>query len=1134
VTVAAPAPEAARTEPRRSPYQGLLPYTEADADWFFGRETWSEIVVDNMLAHRLTVLYGASGVGKSSLINAGVVKQLREDARRNVDEKSVPQLAVVTFSSWSTTDVVGALKEAIRDAVERVAPELVRNPPAGSLVDVLAEWSERIHGPLLVILDQFEEYFLYHPRDAGPGSFYDELSAALRRRDTPATFLLSIREDALAQLDRFEGRVAGLLDNLLRIDHLDSNAAREAIERPIELWNKVEAAPGQHVQIEHALVDEVLKQVETGKVLVGAAGAGVAASDDSARPRIEAPYLQLVLSRLWGEEQSAGSRVLRLDTLAKLGGAQRIVRTHLDATMSTFPKRQQDIAAQAFRYLVTPSGTKIAHGPTDLAELTEVPKERLEPVLSRLAAREVFILRPAGDDKYEIYHDALAGPILDWRARWEEQKRRRRWRLRAAFAGAALIALAALAVAAVSFVDARHQRDLARSRELAAVTASAAQAQLGSDPHESLRLAVQAADAASIDIAEAVLRVALAEDRLLAVLPPTGFEPPRGPVETASFSPDGRLVVTAGDAGAVRIWKFRTIGDSIALGTESKAPARSAGFDRDGTHVVAAGTDGTARIWNVRTRRSVILGNKSIDPVSSAAFSSDGTLVVTTKGWTARVWRSPGGPSIASLIGFAPGWQTSSFSPDGARVVLAGDRGASLWTFRGGPLRELQQDSSPAEASVRPARRLLDSGVHSAVFNPDGTRVVTASDDGRARIFDVRTGNLLRVLGHGAPIYSAAFNPKGTLVVTAGRDGAARVFRAGNGLSLSALRGHTAPIRRAAFSPDGKLIVTASDDGTARVFDVVAEQSLAVLRGHAGRLRTVAFSPDGKLIVTGGDDGTARVWRSPLGRPVNTRPVGAALIGKTVSPDGKLVATAGQNGKVRIANARTGELIAAMGGGETLRGIAFSPDSELVVTASKEGTALVWDIGSRELVFHTPGAGGPPLRNVSFSPDGTLVVTAGDDGRARVWDYRNSSAVPTDLTGHGGRVYSAVFSPDSKLVVTASHDGTARVWSLRTGQSVALLRGHVGPVLGAAFSPDGTLVVTSGGDKTARVFDALTGQSLAILLGASGRVIGALFAPDGKRIVTTSADGEVRTYLCDVCGSLEELRARAREQLAHG
>ena len=184
-----------------------MPYGEADAEWFFGRREWTEIIVDNLRAYRISILYGASGVGKSSVLNAGVIRGLRTLAASNLAATGTPQLVVVPFAAWSSDEPVAALQEAIREAVEMTAPALAHRPPTGRLADVCVEWGNRISGPLLVVLDQFEEYFLYHRGDRGPGSLDEELSVALRRRSTPANFVLSIREDALAQLDRFEGRV---------------------------------------------------------------------------------------------------------------------------------------------------------------------------------------------------------------------------------------------------------------------------------------------------------------------------------------------------------------------------------------------------------------------------------------------------------------------------------------------------------------------------------------------------------------------------------------------------------------------------------------------------------------------------------------------------------------------------------------------------------------------------------------------------------------------------------------------------------------------------------------------------------------------------------------------------------------
>ena len=248
---------------------------------------------------------------------------------------------------------------------------------------------------LLIILDQFEEYFLYHPQEDGEGTFAVEFPRAVNRPDLRVSFLISIREDALAKLDRFKGRIPNLFDNYLRIEHLDREAARAAIEKPIEQYNRLRATDRQKVSIEPALVEAVLDQVKTGQVILGEAGRG----DWSGPARlteeqIETPYLQLVMTRLWDEEMRAGSHILRLETLNRLGGAEHIVETHLDEAMSTLPADEQDIAARVFHYLVTPSGTKIAHTTPDLAEYAELPETQLTPVLEKLSGGGDRILRP--------------------------------------------------------------------------------------------------------------------------------------------------------------------------------------------------------------------------------------------------------------------------------------------------------------------------------------------------------------------------------------------------------------------------------------------------------------------------------------------------------------------------------------------------------------------------------------------------------------------------------------------------------------------------------------------------------------------------------------------------------------------
>lgn len=394
------------------PYKGLDHYEEQDAPFFFGREVERDLVVANLLAAPLTLLYGQSGVGKSSLLHAGVVPRLRE----------APDLAVVTFRSWGGDPVAG-LSAAICAAagVEPSAGEF-------ALADTIAACTKRLGRDLVVILDQFEEYFVYHPREDADGTFAVEFPRMVNRRELPASFLVSLREDALARLDRFKGRIPNLFGNYLRVDRLDRKAGRDAIVRPLEEYERLVAESGR-VAVEPHLVEAVLDQVRVGNVQLGQTGAGVIEATTARESRIEAPYLQLVLTRLWEEENAVGSHVLRLETLDRLGGAERIVPEHLDAAMAKLPRTERDLAARVFHFLVTPSGTKIAHRASDLAEYAGVPASEVGPLLDRLGGQQARILRGTGDGRYEIYHDVLAVAILDWRAR-HLQAIREAWRRR--------------------------------------------------------------------------------------------------------------------------------------------------------------------------------------------------------------------------------------------------------------------------------------------------------------------------------------------------------------------------------------------------------------------------------------------------------------------------------------------------------------------------------------------------------------------------------------------------------------------------------------------------------------------------------------------------------------------------------
>jgi hypothetical protein len=468
------------TELPISPYKGLANYTEQDAALFFGRDREREVIIANLKARQLTVLYGESGVGKSSLLHAGVMSDLLETARRNVDLHGTPEHLPVILSAWSDDPVAGLIAKIRRAVDESVA--MPGEPPEPTSLAAVINWSAAAaDAQLLIILDQFEEYFLYHAVEDGPGTFATEFPRILNTPGIQANLLVSVREDALAKLDRFKRHVPRLFDSSLRIDHLDAAAAREAIERPVDRYNEL-AGPENRVELDTRLADAVIEQVRSGRVVLEQTGQGTFERGD--RPgvqadRIETPYLQLVMTRLWEVEEARGSRTLRIKTLSELGGAQEIVRTHLDAALGDLDPRERDTAAALFHQLVTPSGTKIAHAVRDLAEYAHRPEPEVRELLEKLARPEVRIHRPVppppgeeGQTRFEIFHDVLAQSVLAWRVRHTAAQRieQQRQMARAAarrrllrFVG--VVAAIGFAAVAVLAIIALEQRETARDQE---------------------------------------------------------------------------------------------------------------------------------------------------------------------------------------------------------------------------------------------------------------------------------------------------------------------------------------------------------------------------------------------------------------------------------------------------------------------------------------------------------------------------------------------------------------------------------------------------------------------------------------------------------------------------------------------
>ncbi len=1133
------------SKPPDSPYKGLDAFadSERDALLFFGREREREAIVANLLANKLTILYGQSGVGKSSLLRAGVAQALRR----------LDSGAVVIHDSWAD-DPVAALTASIAEATPSLGP-------TAGLADTAAA-AAQASGELFLLLDQFEEYFLYHGT-AGPLS--SELPDLLQRPGLRASVLVALRDDALFELDAFTGRIPGLFANMLGLDRLDRGSARDAIIGPLSRYNEL---AGSEYRAEPELVEAVLDEVAAGRVDFS----GTSETEHSDE-HVEAPFLQLVLERLWLEEQAEGSHDLRLATLRRLGGAEPIVREHVQGALERLTAPAQAGAARVVRQLVTSSGTKIAHTAADLAEYAEIDPVELQLLLERLVRERIVRgVDGAGDrtTRYEIFHDVLAAPVLGWRVGYELERERRaarqqRRRLRAIIA-ASLVALAVVAAIALFALiqrsDARTQARNAHARELAAD----ALAGITTDPASSLGLALHAAKLAPGSQTENVLRsslLALREEHRISL---------GGNVVAASFSRRRDHLLVASSDGRLGLYNA----DGTRLRALPRQPALTrVAWSPDGQLFATGDTEGTVTIWRAVDGRPLRV-IRTPAPITALAFAQR-TLLFGSGGHLRLL---PDVHAPVRTIRIEGAVVTAAISANAMRIAFAAERNGTIST-------------KLFDTKTRRVRFTLpERGIDSLTFNADGRLLVTGSSDKTARLWNTATGHLVHVLPMRGKVLSEKFSADQASLVTASTDGTAAIWNVRTGERDLLLVGATGAAEDAAFSPDGTEVAVAFADRSARLYSTQDGRLLTPLAGHRDAVTSVDFDPEGIVLATGSADGTARLWQAePTGQlttidqqrePVeatfaNTQVLSVSgRIARILSTSGQLIdqlqmrnpirAVATHQRSVALADARGNLELAAAGSrtriiaGLHTTTLAYAANGDLIA-GSSNGTIRIWSPGSstptliptKEPVAEI--AAGSDLfaaRDARgtvrlYSLDGREVVSIAahaqhvaitQNGRAiattqareaDIWDAQTGK-LQHRLTGHRSLVTDAEFSPDGRLLVTASDDHDGRIWNTDTGQLLHVLRGHFFPVHSASFSPNGRWIVTAS-QFSGGLWDADSGQLILFLQGHTKPLTSASFSADGEWIITGSDDGTAGIFRCDVCRDLPGLEATASARL---
>ncbi len=1086
-----------------NPFKGLEAFQQTDASFFFGREQ----LVKKALAvlkpgrpKRFLAVVGASGSGKSSLVRAGVIPQLRSGAFPGSETWRV---AIFTPGEHPAQALATRLAPFFGDEVDANTLMNVLNTGQNGLSEIATQilTGSPESARLLLVVDQFEEAFT-RATEAHTQQFIDLLRAAAIDPTGRVVILITLRADFFDRLDRF-ALFAELFegDHLLIVTEMTPANLLRAITGP---------ADAVGLLYDDGLPDRILEDVR--------------------RQPGSLPLLQYALKELYTKRDG---RRLTNAAYDQIGGVAQALARHAEGIYRKLNGSQQDIVRRVLLRLVEISesgeATRRRVARQDLTFVgasTQTVSEVIELLTSPesrllVASREI---RANADNTaeaniwIEVGHEAL---IREW-------DRLKGW-------------------ISDDFDNLRMGADLLRSASewqvakrdraylLTGTRLSRAEEWLG---HADASALQRDYVRASVDERERQEDVAEQQARRELSLQKSNADRLRGFVVLLVLA----LFVTAGLV--VFAFQQRDLANQNALRAEENARIA------DENRAEAVRNLGQANSFALAALADRALGDGENDLAIALAVES--SLIVSPPPPQSRL--------TLAAVAFAPGTRRSfnpqgatleaaDLSEDGAFAVSVGET-ISYWRVSDGALIK-DMPTTLSDGTSLPSR------FSAVAFSPDGQRIVVGAFNGVLAIWtpatDEITGFSLR--GHILEIKSIAFDSTGQRIVTAANDGNVIIWDSAGNL-ITAIDAHATNANGAQFWPvDESIVVSAGQDGKIMLWDATSGINLRTITTDTAHF-SLDLSLDGRLALTGGRGAIASLWEisdglptgmsstepiteqegsgsgisEPAARPVMSFANGHAtdtnIEAVAINPDATLVATAGADGLVIIWDVLLGGTQVRrfdVPGDPGLIDLAFSADGRRLLsggTSETDGAILrLWDIVDASAVRDYVAHSSRPV--ITMLPGDALAISGGQvlnaageqDNVLRLWDLA-SGRIIQEMTGHEGSINALDVTSDGKRVVSASLDRSVRVWTLDTGQG-ELVGEHTGSVTAVLWLPDDRTAVSAGRDGQIRVWDT---QQLSLIRRFSppdGRnpVIQAMaLSVDGNTLYTGGAEGRVRVW----------------------
>jgi WD40 repeat protein/tetratricopeptide (TPR) repeat protein len=1129
----------------QNPWPGLRAFTEEEHEFFFGRKREAGELLSLVKRGSVVVLYGQSGVGKTSILQAGLFPALKQldflPIRLRLDH----------------SDNAPPLPQQIKTALLAGLDRAQVAGPRPRMQDTLWAYFHRLDTDLwgpqnrlltpVIVFDQFEEVFTLGQKNEVAASRVAELAAQLEsviehrppvavRQQLDANpdealaydlqrkavkFVFSLREDFLPHLVSWHAQMPSLFQCRFRLERMTGGEALDVVLQ----------AGGDIVErtVARDIVDFVstsqrrrtnrpveLREVEPALLSV--------VCDELNRRRLDRGQARITADLLTGEREG----IIEDFYERAFDGVLAQVRDWVeDKLLTTSGYRQRAALEDAmkaglstadFDHLVD---QRILHREeTDEVVWLEITHD----LLSDPAGHSRGVRQQRRDAQAAINREMETKRRLEEAAQREQEARRKLRQSRIMAAVFAVLLLLVLGGAAYAWLM-RQAAVAAVKSAIAAENSARTAAGRAQEAENQMRFqtAQDLFSSGNSPTALAYLARVLRKnpgnrwvaERILCALTHRSFslpasEPlhPGGFVSQTVLSPDGQFVAMVSELTNTWIYGART-GQVIAGPLKHEDPVASVQFSPEGSSVVTATQNGTARLWDAHTGQPRTGPLQHVDPDQPAwmrritlylGFSFDGEQVCIAARHTATLWNARTGLLVSGPTKYADsvvaihfslsGWRLLTFSPS-EQVRIWDASGRLLFRFGSGP-------SFPE-----------------AEFSSDGTLVTTWGKE--AKVWDVTTGKLLSQIGKiSGGIKTCCFGPDCHRMATVSWDGTARIWNAHTGTPLSdPIRQH-ASISALNFNPNGDALVAACDDGTARLLNTQSGQPLAepipCLTGRG----TPRFSPDGQQILTT-TSGGAQMWDVRHGQALSRLldlPARKGSHSVVFSPDGRKVVTCDIGEYVRLWDFATGRLLInsfpmspepLVAGNNPISPATpqFSADGRwLAGMSGLAKTIQVWDATSGSPVS-------PPLRfsnvvtTLAFSPSGDWLLSGTADGSARVWDVRSWVPIMEVVHPDDHLLWNerrCQFSPNAANILTIGGK-TARVWDVKSGRLLVETPELKEGIYETSFSPDGKSLLTASTFQTVQLWDCVNARPLTDPFHGMG--IHARFSPDGRRIITT-------------------------------